>query len=160
MIVLLFSLFAALSGLIEAILYGRRGAEAFTHNEHVEMTLQRASVVLLVLAAVLLPAWLGRLYVAFELVPALLVFPLVHDEAYNFSRLWLKWSDYYAAQATLPGTLNPDVAGWRVARYEYRYGYQSPTTTARNDFSGSERTALAVLGAALWLVGGLYLLLP
>lgn len=159
MIVFLFSLFAALSGLIEAVLYGRRGAESFTRNEHIEMVLQRGSVVLLVVAAVYLPRLIGSAhYVAFELLPALLLFPMVHDEAYNFARLWLKWSEYYTTLATLPGTLNPDAAGFRAARYEYRYGYQSPTTTARNDFNGRQRTIMAIVAGIVWVLGALLIL--
>ena len=47
---------------------------------------------------------------------------------------------------------NTDGAAFRAAWQEYRYGYQSPTTTARNDFNGRQRTWLAVAGA-LVLVG-------
>lgn len=156
MIALPFQLFAVLCGVIEAILYCRRGAESFTRNEHVDMTLQRISVAALVLAGALAYRWHGSLLlVAAELLPAALLFPLCHDEAYNFTRLWLKHTEHFQAMPTIPGTLHPDVAGFKAARYEYRYGYQSPTTTARNDFNGRQRTALAAVGALLLI--GLYL---
>ncbi len=160
MLALLYQLFGMLCGLIEAVLYCRRGAEAFVRNEHTDMMLQRIAAALLAPAGALLYAWHGSLWwVLAELVPTALLFPLFHDEAYNFSRLWLKWADHYQKQPTLPGTLNPDVAAFRAARREYRYGYQSPTTTARNDFSGGQRTWLAIAGATLLCVLYLYLLL-
>ncbi|TGE23516.1 hypothetical protein [Hymenobacter metallicola] len=148
MVVLLYQLFGILSGAIEAVLYSRRGAEAFTRNEHAEMVLQRIVVASLPLAGVLLYQWSGSaLYVGFELVPAALLFPLCHDEAYNFTRLWItyKWGK--------DGREYADWAAWELAWTEYQYGYQSPTTTARNDFNGKQRTWLGVAALVLWGVG-------
>ena len=165
MITLLYSLFAILCGVIEAVLYARRGAEAFQRNEHIDMTLQRIAAALLAPAGAVLYIWQGSLWlVVAELIPAALVFPLFHDEAYNFTRLWLKWAEFYMLQShyadpmagPLP-TYNPDLQGLRHAWSEYRYGYQSPTTTARNDFSGTQRTWMAVAGAGILLA--LYLCL-
>jgi hypothetical protein len=150
MLTLAYQLFAALCGWLEAILYGERGAESFSSNEHVGMTLQRASVVLCVAAGLFDYHFLGY-WVALELAPTALLFPMCHDEAYNFTRLWLTQSAKYQAMATIPGSLSPDRAAWRAAWIEYRYGYQSPTTTARNDFNGTARTWLAIAGGALLL---------
>lgn len=162
MIVLLYSIFGILCGVVEAVLYSRRGAEAFTRNEHVEMMLQRISVALLVLAA----AWLHQLtgsmlYVAFELVPAALLFPAGHDEAYNFTRLWIAWAEQVHSRNA--GSIHftgkqLDRAAFRYACQDYRYGYQSPTTTARNDFNGTQRTWLAGAGLLIWAIGALILL--
>ncbi|HEX8350417.1 MAG TPA: hypothetical protein VF598_10685 [Hymenobacter sp.] len=144
MVALLFLLFGAFSAFVEAVLYARRGAEAFAFNEHAVMTLQRAAVVLLGPAALLLLHWTDSAwYVACEAVPALLLFPLVHDEAYNFTRLWI---DYKA------NPLVPDNDAFGMARLKYTYGYQSPTTTARFDFTGRQRTWLAILGLAAWVL--------
>lgn len=154
MIVLLFCLFAALSGSIEAILYAGRAAESFTFNEHTLYTWQRASVLLLVLAAALLPGYLGTKATAcLELVPGLLLFPLAHDEAYNFTRLWLTARALLTADAA-----GADRAALQVARQLYVYGYQSPTTTARNDYNGKQRTALAAVALVICIAGILYLL--
>lgn len=159
MVALLFLLFGAFSAFVEAVLYARRGAEAFTFNEHAVMVLQRAAVVLLGPAALLLYHWTGSAwYVACEPVPALLLFSLVHDEAYNLTRLWLKHAERYQGMATIPGSLNPDVAAFRAAGREYRYGYQSPTTTARFDFTGRQRTWLAFLGLLAWSAAATLLL--
>ena len=158
MVALLFQLFGALSGVIEAVLYCRRGAEAFHRNEHIDMTLQRLVVAALAPAGALLYAWHGSVWgVVAELVPTALLFPLCHDEAYNFTRLWLKHTERYQGKSTRPSALNPDVAGRRAAWREYRYGYQSPTTTARNDFNGHQRTWLAIAGATLLCALYLYL---
>ncbi|AHJ98952.1 hypothetical protein [Hymenobacter swuensis] len=158
MITLLYSLFAILCGVIEAVLYARRGAEAFQRNEHIDMTLQRIAAALLAPAGAVLYIWQHSLWlVVAELVPAALVFPLFHDEAYNYTRLWLTHAERYVSMATIPGSLCPDRAAWRAAWIQYRYGYQSPTTTARNDFNGTQRTWLAVVGVLLLLV--LYLIL-
>jgi Zn-dependent protease with chaperone function len=153
MIVLLISIFAALSGCIEAILYARRAAESFTFNEHVLFGLQRASVLLLVLVAALLPGYVGtKASACLELVPGLLLFPLAHDEAYNFTRLWLSARAELTADAA-----GADAAAWHVARALYVYGYQSPTTTARTDFNGKERTWLALGALVLWAAGAYFL---
>lgn len=143
--------FAALCGWLEALLYARRGAESFSGNEHVGMTLQRIAAVLLVPLSMLAYAWHGW-WLSAELLPAALLFPACHDEAYNFTRLWLSFraqmaSDYERA----------DSISWKLAWQQYHYGYQSPTTTARNDFTGEQRTWLAGLGLILLLA--LYLFL-
>ncbi|MCC3159500.1 hypothetical protein LJ737_19820 [Hymenobacter sp. 15J16-1T3B] len=169
MIALPFQLFAVLCGVIEAVLYCRRGAESFTHNEHVEMTLQRISVAVLVLAGALAYRWHGSVaMVAAELLPAVLLFPLFHDEAYNFTRLWLREAEKAGTTAgavigifptwalRLLPTASHDGRAFCRALSLYCYGYQSPTTTARNDFSGRQRTVLAAVGAALLI--GLYAL--
>ena len=171
MIVFLYLLFGGLSGLIEAVLYSLRGAEAFGRNEHSEMFLQRLSVALLPVAG----AWLFKLtgsleYVAFCLVPAALAFPLVHDEVYNFARLWIREAE---KAGTVAGAVIGSFPTWvlRVlpissadgrafcrALHLFEYGYQSPTTTARNDFNGRQRTWLAVAAAAAWVAGGIWIL--
>jgi hypothetical protein len=154
MIVFLLQLFAALSGCIEAILYARRAAESFSFNEHIIIGMQRASVLLLVLAAALLPGYLGtKASACFELVPGLLLFPMSHDEAYNFTRLWLSTRAQLSDDAA-----GADWATWKVARALYVYGYQSPTTTARTDFNGKERTWLAAGALVLWAAGFYFLL--
>lgn len=154
MIILLYSLFAALSGLIEAVLYSRRGAEAFTRNEHIEMSLQRLAVLLLAPAGFLCSR-LGMpvIYVAAEHVAALLMFPMVHDEAYNFARLWIAWREQVHARNAGTIDFTPaelDRAAFRYARQDYQYGYQSPTTTARNDFNGRQRSLMAAAGVIVW----------
>lgn len=150
MLVLPFLLFAAASAFVEAVLYARRAADSFSFNEHLVMSLQRGAVILLGPAAVLLYLWTGSdWYVVSETVPALLLFPLVHDEAYNFTRLWI---DYKA------NPLVTDGAAYGLARLKYTYGYQSPTTTARNDFNGRQRTGLALLGLVAWAAAAYFLL--
>jgi hypothetical protein len=151
MLALVYSVFGALCGWLEAVLYARRGAEAFTFNEHIGMMVQRVAALALLPATLLVYHWHGAWILA-ELMPMALLFPLVHDEAYNFTRLWLTQSEKYQAMATIPGSLNPDRAAWRAAWLLYQYGYQSPTTTARHDFTGAQRTWLAVI-AAVGLVG-------
>lgn len=152
MLALTYCLFAALAGWLEAILYARRGAESFSSNEHGGMTWQRLAVLLTAAAAVLVYRWHGAWLLAFEVLPTALLFPLCHDEAYNFTRLWLNWS----APPLLPDARPGDWTAFRYAWREYRYGYQSPTTTARNDFNGRTRTWLAAVGLGLLLA--LYLL--
>lgn len=140
MLTLLYCVFAALCGWLEAILYSSRAAEAFDFNEHAGMMAQRAAAWLLVPATVLIYHWLG-LWVLAEVVPAALLFPLCHDEAYNFTRLWISCRSLMAADYE-----KADRLAWITARELYRYGYQSPTTTARNDFNGPARTWLAIAG--------------
>lgn len=157
MLAVTYQLFAILCGWLEAVLYARRGAEAFTGNEHTGMMLQRLAAWLLVPVALLVQHWLGE-WVLAEVLPTALLFPLFHDEAYNFTRLWI---DKRAALDTGLGILVPEVTrdklAWQQAWATYTYGYQSPTTTARNDFNGRQRTWLAVGGVVLLVVG--YLLL-
>lgn len=146
MLTFIYCVFAALCGWLEAILYSARASDAFTFNEHIGMMAQRIVAWLLVPATVLLYHWLG-IWVLVEAVPAALLFPAAHDEAYNFTRLWISCRAQMSADYE-----KGDRLAWITARELYRYGYQSPTTTARNDFNGSARTWLAVAGG-LVLVG-------
>lgn len=154
---LIYQLFAALAGWLEAILYARRGAESFSGNEHGGMTWQRIAVVLFAAAAVLDYLWLGPWLLLAELPALAGCFPAVHDEAYNFTRLWISHRGWMPQQ-NRPSDNVTDRQAWQAAWQEYRYGYQSPTTTARTDFNGRQRTGLAVagllayLGALAWLV--------
>lgn len=88
MLALTYQLFAVLCGWLEAILYARRGAETFSSNEHEGMSLQRFAAWLLVPVALLDYHFAGK-WILVELLPAALLFPLFHDEAYNFTRLWI-----------------------------------------------------------------------
>lgn len=142
MLALTYQLFAISCGWLEAVLYARRGAEAFQGNEHMGMMLQRLAAWLLVPVALLTQHYLGEWSQA-EVLAAGLLFPLFHDEAYNFTRLWLD----YTAMGYGDGEAR------RMAWQVYRYGYQSPTTTARNDFNGRQRTWLAVAGCLLLVIG-------
>ncbi len=146
MLTLDYCVFAALCGWLEAVLYAQRAAESFTFNEHAGMMWQRIAAVLLVPLAMLAYAWQGWLLAA-ELVPMALLFPLCHDEAYNFTRLWLSCRAMLADNDE-----KADSVAWHSAWLLYKYGYQSATTTARNDFNGRQRTWLAVAGGVL-LVG-------
>lgn len=141
MVALAYQLFAVLCGWLEAILYAERAAESFDFNEHGGMLLQRIAACLLIPLGVLEYCWLGPWLLAAELVPMALLFPLSHDEAYNFTRLWLA----HKTDAS-DGREHSDAIAWHCAWAEYRYGYQSPTTTARNDFNGQTRTWLAAAG--------------
>lgn len=154
MLTVLYSAFAALCGVVEAVLYSRRGAEAFLRNEHVEMVMQRAAALLLVPVAILAYQVGGWWFVGAELVASVLIFSLAHDEAYNFTRLWIYWSH---SDPSIPGSQLPDRRAFALAWMEYRYGYQSPTTTARNDFNGTQRTLLALTGLAVELAALLVL---
>ncbi|MBO2009192.1 VirB3 family type IV secretion system protein [Hymenobacter negativus] len=158
MVATLYLIFAAASAFVEAVLYARRGAESFTLNEHVVMGVQRAAVVLIGPVALLLYHWTGSAwYVATEPLPALLLFPLVHDEAYNFTRLWLAWREHVDMPYPSGGSALDRIA-LRKAWDQYTYGYQSPTTTARNDFNGRQRTWLAILGLVAWATAAYFLL--
>jgi uncharacterized membrane protein YeaQ/YmgE (transglycosylase-associated protein family) len=139
MLTLTYKVFAALCGWLEAILYAKRGAESFRGNEHGGMMAQRVAALLLAPVAVWLYTHWGW-WILLEIVPMALFFPAAHDEAYNFTRLWLKYSETEAFT---------DWETCQLAWKEYRYGYQSKTTTARNDFNGSTRTILAITGAVL-----------
>lgn len=149
MLALLYCVFGALCGWLEAVLYAQRAAESFTFNEHTGMMAQRIAAWLLVPVTLLASHWHG-VWVLAEAVPAALLFPLVHDEAYNFTRLWISCRAQLAADYE-----KGDRLAWLTARGLYRYGYQSPTTTARNDFNGRTRTWLALVGMVVLV--GLYM---
>jgi hypothetical protein len=150
MLTLIYCFFAALCGWIEAILYGLKGAETFKTNEHIGMTCQRIAAALLPVVSVVLYRWTGEFWILLELVPAALLFPAVHDESYNFTRLWASWASRVNNAATVTGFT--DKEAFVRALNEYKYGYQSPTTTARNDFNGKQRTWLAMVGFTLLLM--------
>jgi hypothetical protein len=143
MLALTYQVFAALCGWLEAILYARRGAESFGYNEHGGMMGQRVAALLLAPVAVWLYTRFGW-WIFLEVLPMALLFPASHDEAYNFTRLWLSCRAALAADYD-----KGDSVAWQTAMQLYRYGYQSETTTARNDFKGHTRTVLAFAGVVL-----------
>lgn len=146
MLAVAFSLFAVLCGWLEAILYAQRAAETFSYNEHAGMTAQRAVAWAMAPLGMALYAWVGW-WGLVEFVPSVLLFPAVHDEAYNYTRLWINCRAELA-----PDAADGDRLAWHAAWKLYEYGYQSPTTTARNDFNGRSRTVLAAVGVVTLLL--------
>ena len=146
MFALTFLLFAALAGHVEAILYCRQGAEAFRWNEHVALVAQRVSVVLI--AAAGLADWLLFQEVGWllsQLPVVVLQFSFAHNNAYNFTRLWLTADDEFDLHA------NGRPYTWRLpfalARSRFDWNYQSATSTARFEFNGPERNGMALIGS-------------
>jgi len=149
MLWLLANLWAAADGFCDSLYYGMLGAESFKWNEHQALVTRRALVLAMAIGAGLdvflvdggnvvgLPVWL--LWLTWEMAAVALSFSLFHNEAYNFGRLWIKVQDF--AQALR----------------EFKFNYQSPTTTARWDFDGPVRWYMAG-GAVLLLVIGMVLL--
>lgn len=125
-------LFAVLCGVVEAILYCRRGAESFRWNEHVVLVLQRGAVALVAGAALLdkKPGWVAVQFLAIGAM-----FSFFHNNAYNFARRWI------------------DVQSFRLACAGFDWNYQSATSTARFDFDGPERNVLALIGVVILIVG-------
>ncbi|QIX60869.1 hypothetical protein HER32_06635 [Hymenobacter sp. BT18] len=162
MITILLLLYAALAGDIEAMIYDGNRAECFIRNEHKDYTYQRVVVFFLALASATYGFLISEqqmllVPLAGELVAAALCFPLVHDEVYNFCRLWLKWAR--ALRTTNPVALHVvDSLSFHYAWQEYRFGYQSKTTTAVVDLPGPARLALAVAGGVVYLATWAWLL--
>jgi hypothetical protein len=115
---------AVLFGIKEGILYSRKGADAFPGNEHVLFTYERITVALIAIAAVADAYLFGLTFVGYEVVAWSYHFSLFHNEA------------YYGCRAKIEGIT-------------YVFGYKSPSTTAKVDFSGPQRNALAAIGAVL-----------
>ncbi|TGE22837.1 hypothetical protein [Hymenobacter metallicola] len=146
---LLFQLFAAVDGLCDALLYGMRGADSFKWNEHAPLVTRRVLAVLTALCAsadaMLIgvasigdwPIWL--VWFLWQTVAAGLSYSLFHNESYNFGRVWIREQTLAKAWA------------------EFRFNYQSSTTSARWDFDGTQRWVMA--GAAVVVMGLGFLLL-
>jgi hypothetical protein len=150
---LLYNLFALLDGLCDALLWGLLGADSFKWNEHAPLVSRRGVAVAAALGAgadvALMPAgavefagaqvpyWL--VWLCWQAGAAALSFSLFHNEAYNFGRVWIR-------EQTL-------AKAWAV----FEFNYQSPTTSARFDFDGPARWAMAAAAALLMAVGMLLL---
>lgn len=115
---------ALLFGVKEGILYSRKGADAFPGNEHTLFTWERLTVAGVALAALLDAYLFGITFVGYEVVAWSYHFSFFHNEA------------YYGCRAKIEGI-------------PYVFGYKSPSTTAKVDFSGPQRNALAIAGAVL-----------
>lgn len=168
MLFLIILLFAVSCAAAEVITWGRRGAESFIWNEHVLLVAQRVLAILLVPAALAdVALWTDYWGIAAEVGAGILGFSFAHNNAYNFGRLYLRW-DYLvrlAFQHRGRLLIQPDSAEvielqqryaaatqpawwmvWREAARQFTWQYQSPTTTARFDFTATERMIYLVAG--------------
>lgn len=120
-------LFAASSGLEQAILFSRKGAEAFKWNEHFVFFVTRCALVGIAWSAAGLSV-VDRLL----LIPIFaLCFSMPHNEVYYYSRA-------------------------KIDRHRYTWGYKSATSTAWLDLNTWQRTvtfigALLLLYFSYWL---------
>jgi hypothetical protein len=99
-------LLAALAGAVEAILYARRGAEAFLGNEHVLLRARDGAAIFGVVAALADRAlWTSYPQLAALLGAWVLAFSFFHNNAYNFCRLWIGHEPRSSRAAPGVGTL-------------------------------------------------------
>ena len=155
-------LLAAAWAMVEAILWSRRGAECFEGNEHVFLVAQRGLMVLSSCGAVAdVLTWATWPVLAAQLVAFVLAFSFVHNNTYNFGRVWIDWVAELrkhpedAQQAFETEQL--DRLALKLAWQRFRWNYQSASSSARFDFSAPERNAQAVGGLVVY---GLSFLLP
>jgi hypothetical protein len=146
MTALLFQIFAILAGVVEAILYARRGAESFHWNEHIVLIAQRASV--LVVGGGLLLDWhvLPSIWwLAANVGALMLLFSFAHNNAYNLTRIWITWDDAGVTRSAWESL-------WSAYRVSFKWNYQSATSTARFEFTARQRNSQAVAGLLLLAV--------
>jgi hypothetical protein len=106
MLELLFLLYAVFSGLKDAVLWSRKGDEAFEWNEHSIFVLERLAVGLLPFAAVfhVLIIGGGWLELGLDVLTGALLFVPWHNVSYYFGQYWIRlglpfrdsWSRYLA----------------------------------------------------------------
>lgn len=127
---ILLSFYALLSGVKDAVLWSKKGAESFKFNEHILFVAERATVYLSVLIAVLSVELTAKFVISFLviLLASLLAFPFLHNGALYYSR----------------NKIEPEL---------YTKGFfsePSETSTAKYNFSFRIRTIL--FGVAIFLV--------
>ncbi|GAA4434629.1 hypothetical protein GCM10023188_25770 [Pontibacter saemangeumensis] len=132
MIYLLLCAYAYVHGQTNAFLYSRKGAEALARNEHRDLTIERGLVAAAVVAACLYSYPL--LFV--ELVAWVLAFSFWHNGAYYVMR----------EKISRGGTISDmgAINAWK---------HQSPTTTAKLDFTYKLRLWLMLASLAALAVG-------
>lgn len=137
-----FQVFAALDGLCDALMWSQKGADSFKWNEHRPLVTRRGFAVLAACGAGWDAVHFGDAWawwLGCQVVACALSFSLFHNETYNFGRVWIQEQTFRKAWAA------------------FRFNYQSPTTSARWDFDGTERWVLAGGAVLVFCVGGLLL---
>lgn len=142
---LLYNLFAVFNGVSDALLYAGQAAESFDWNEHRVLVWLRAAAIAVALGAagdalLCAASWEYTFaWLAWEVGSIVLSFSLFHNEAYNFTRVWINSKESFSQ-------------AWAV----FKFNYQSSTTTARFDFDGRTRWWLAA-GGGVWFAVGVLL---
>jgi hypothetical protein len=138
MIYLLLCLYAFKHGQTNAILYSRLGADALPRNEHEDLVQERALLVMSVILASFYPYAL----VLVEVVAFILAFSFFHNGAYYVMRNRIDW---YAIDNT----------EWKYDWDDIKalWTHQSPTSTAKLEFSYKERTLLLFASFGILLIG-------
>lgn len=120
---------SALSGLNDAVLYSRRGADAFPWNEHKIFVAKRAALILLVALTCLLTLNGTILPLAVNMI---IIYPLSYPFVHN--------SIYYEARNRIDKSYP---AGWKS---------DSTTSTAQINFNLSQRTGMALLSLLIFII--------
>lgn len=173
MLFLTILLFAISCAAVEMIIWGRLGADSFLWNEHALLVVQRALAILLAPAALLDNAhWTDYWGLAAEVGAGMLAFSFAHNNAYNYGRLYLRWDYLLRLAFNHRGRLliqpdSPEVIElqkryaayehpswwmvWREAARKFRWQYMSATTTARFDFTATDRAVQLVVGICVMI---------
>ncbi len=122
-IYILFCIYASLSGLKDAILYGKRGAETFYWNEHTLFNVERG-VVLLGYCASMLFARISYADLSWLALSCLMAFSFFHNGFY-----------YETAR--------------QINRMDYRFWSDSKTSTAKIEISWNLRFTLFALSVVV-----------
>lgn len=123
---LLFCIYAIVEGVIEAILYGKKGAETFSWNEHIVYVFARIMVLFSILFASRL-THLSNLDCLIYASVCMLSFPFFHDGSY-----------YETAR--------------KINRPEYRFWSNSQTSTAKIEITWFVRVNMLLVSIISLLV--------
>lgn len=144
---ILFTVYAGLNGITEAILYSGKGSKAFKINEHIIFRSKDALVYAMVLVSMFTTVWYAdvqRLSLWNVIILLINYTILMFSNTLAFS-LWHNWAYYWARKRIdQPNIENP-------------FKYQSDTSTAKNDFNYVERRNMAIVGGLIltaWMVVG------
>lgn len=121
----LFCFYFVLSGIKDAMLWSKKGAEAFTWNEHIVFVLERATIVLLSIVSVLAVELTANFLVKYilVLVASLLAFAFWHNGTLYEARNRIDWAypngfwsnPSHSSTAKLNFTLTTRLLMWLVS---------------------------------------------
>lgn len=127
---LIYISYSLLAGVNDAVVYGRKGAESFTWNEHALFVIERVLLLLLPLSTTYFHP--GYAQQAVDAVAFALLYSVLHNTAYYHSRNLIDGTHH-----------NP-------------FTYQSSSSTAKNEYGAKVRWLLGGLGVAVYVVGSLW----
>lgn len=138
MIYLIYCIYAHVHGETNGFLYGMKGADSLPQNEHRRLVIERSFAASLSIPAFLYSLlihnpWLVAMVIIAELIASALAFSFWHNRS------------YYLMRDRIDGTM-------------YGARHQSPSSTAKKDFTYEERLKMLIASGVVMMVAGVLII--